>query len=170
MSDKPTAPLQWRRMIAGDLPAVDRLSVRLHPDYPERPEVLAEKFRLFPHGCFVLGGAAGICGYCLSHPWTLGAPPPLDTAIGALPDAPDAYFIHDIALDSKARGKSLASSLVPTLMDTARGIGIGRMMLVAVGGSAPFWTRMGFRGMADELQAVAGALYGERAVLMERLI
>jgi GNAT superfamily N-acetyltransferase len=171
MSDGSPAKLQWRPMVAADLPAVDRLSARIHPDYPERPEVLAEKFRLFPRGCFVLDRGPEIHGYCFSHPWTAGPPPALDTAIGALPDTPDAYFIHDIALDQPARGMALASLLVPMLTDTARGVGIGRMMLVAVGGSEPFWTRMEFCRTADvNLQAAARALYGEGAVQMERAI
>jgi GNAT superfamily N-acetyltransferase len=171
MSDGSPAKLQWRPMVAVDLPAVDRLSARIHPDYPERPEVLAEKFRLFPRGCFVLDRGPEIHGYCFSHPWTAGPPPALDTAIGALPDTPDAYFIHDIALDQPARGMALASLLVPMLIDTARGVGLGRMMLVAVGGSEPFWTRMEFCRTADvNLQAAARALYGEGAVQMERAI
>jgi GNAT superfamily N-acetyltransferase len=156
-------------MTEGDLPAIDTLSVRIHPDYPERPDVLAEKLRLFRRGCFVLDSEVKIYGYCFSHPWIIGPPPALDTLIGALPDAPDAYFIHDIALDQPARGRNLTSMLVPSLIDVARSILVDRMMLVAVSGSAPFWTRMGFRTMADEaVQAAARAGYGESAVPMER--
>jgi len=51
-------------MSQGDLPAVHGLSMRVHPDHPERAEVLAEKFRLYPSGCFVLEAGGGIAGYC----------------------------------------------------------------------------------------------------------
>ena len=37
-----------------DLPQVTDLSMRIHVNYPERAEVLAEKLRLYPAGCFVL--------------------------------------------------------------------------------------------------------------------
>jgi GNAT superfamily N-acetyltransferase len=164
MSDGSPAQLQWRPMVAVDLPAVDRLAARIHPDYPERPEVLAEKFRLFPRGCFVLDRGPEIHGYCFSHPWTAGPPPALDTAIGALPDTPDAYFIHDIALDQPARGMALASLLVPMLTDTARGVGIGRRQRAVLdtdgilqdggcesagGGACALWRGRGADGAGD---------------------
>src|SRR5690348_15255890 len=44
-------PMAWRPMSADDLSAVHALSMRVHPNHPERAEVLAEKFRLFPRGC-----------------------------------------------------------------------------------------------------------------------
>jgi GNAT superfamily N-acetyltransferase len=170
MSDGSPAPLQWRPMKAVDLAAVDDLSARIHPDFPERPEILAEKFRLFPRGCFVLEAATGgPRGYCFSHPWMFGPPPALDTMLQALPEAATAYFIHDLAIESSLRGRALASLLVPQLLEAARGAGIDRMMLVAVSGSRPFWMRMGFRRTGDEgLQAAARAKYGPGAVHMNR--
>jgi GNAT superfamily N-acetyltransferase len=170
MSDGSPAAPQWRPMIAADLPVVDDLSARIHPDFPERPEVLAEKFRLFPRGCFVLDQAgARICGYCFSHPWLNGPPPALDTLFGALPDAPTGYFIHDMTVEAFLRRRNFASVLVPQLVDIARGLPVDRMMLVAVSGSEPFWTRMGFRRIADPtLQAATRDKYGAGAVQMER--
>jgi GNAT superfamily N-acetyltransferase len=170
MSDDGPAQYEWRPMTAADLAAVYRLSVHIHPDFPERPEVLAEKFRLFPRGCFVLdNGGSGISGYCFSHPWPEGPPPALDTLLQALPDAPSTYFIHDLAVDAVLRGKKLASALVPRLVAITRDIALDRMMLVAVSGSEPFWTRMGFRRTGDAaLQDAAMAKYGADAVHMQR--
>ena len=78
----------WRAMAADDLPAVHALSIRVHPDHPERPEVLDEKFRLYPRGCFVLAPGQDISGYCFSHPWTRGAVPALDRFLGRCRTAP----------------------------------------------------------------------------------
>lgn len=158
-------------MIAADLAAVHDLSVRIHSDFPERREVLAEKFRLFPRGCFVLDAAADarLLGYCLSHPWVVGAPPALDTLLHALPHAPTAYFIHDLAVDAALRRQNMASVIVPRLIEMARDIPLDRAMLVAVSGSEPFWTRIGFRRTTDEsLQAATRAKYGAGALHMER--
>lgn len=170
MSDGGPAPFQWRPMAAADLPGAYALSVRVHADFPERPEVLGEKFRLFPRGCFVLEDAdSGICGYCFSHPWDAGPPPALDTLFGTLPNAPTAYFIHDLTVEAFLRGKKLASMIVPQLVEVARGVPVARMALVAVSGSEPFWIRMGFRRTADAtLQNAARSKYGAGAVHMER--
>lgn len=171
MSDGSPAPLQWRPMRAADLAAVDDLSVRIHPDFPESPEVLAEKFRRFPRGCFVLAAAPEEQpkGYCFSHPWMFGPPPALDTMLGALPEAATAYFIHDLTVEASLRGRNFASTLVPRLFEAARDAAIGRVMLVAVSGSAPFWTRMGFHRTDDDvLQSASHAKYGPGAVHMNR--
>jgi GNAT superfamily N-acetyltransferase len=171
MNDGCPAPLQWRPMSAADLAAVDDLSARIHPDFPERPEVLAEKFRLFPRGCFVLAAApeGRPNGYCFSHPWMFGAPPALDTMLRALPEAATAYFIHDLTVEASLRGRNFASTLVPRLFEAARDAALRRMMLVAVSGSTPFWMRMGFhRTGDDQLQAATRAKYGDGAVHMNR--
>ncbi len=160
----------WRPMKAADLAAVAALSTRVHPNYPERPEVLAEKFQLFPQGCFVLAAGVAIAGYCFSHPWTKGAPPPaLDGFLGQMPRDADSYFIHDLTLDAAMRGRSLAAILVPALMQAARNAKLRHMTLVAVNGSSPFWARMGFARTGDEaMQAAARAKYDAGAVHMER--
>ncbi|MGV3635615.1 MAG: GNAT family N-acetyltransferase [Pseudorhodoplanes sp.] len=172
MSEHGPVPYEWRPMTQADLTAVYRLSVENHPDFPERPEVLAEKFRLYPEGCFVLDkGGPAICGYCFSHPWLAAPPPALDALLQALPDAPTTYFIHDLTVDAALRGKKLASALVPRLVSVTRGIPLDRMMLVAVSGSEPFWTRMGFhRADNSVLQDAAKAKYGTGAMSMERNI
>lgn len=166
-----TSAMHWRAMKAADLTAVADLANRIHPEYPERPEVLAEKFALFPSGCFTLAEAVTIYGYCFSHPWSKAVPPALDTFLGALPERPDRYFIHDLTLDDKMRRRNLAARLIPELMRAARSEGLSHLTLVAVNGSAPFWSRMGFRRSADEaVQEAARAKYDAGAVHMEQRI
>ena len=155
-------------MAAHDLAAVHALSMHVHPDHPERAEVLAEKLRLFPRGCFVLERGARIAGYCFSHPWTAGAPPALDTLLGALPAAPATYFIHDLTLDAAARGQGLGRAVVPELIAAARSQSLTHVTLIAVNRRGPFWQAGGFTATNDAaLQAQARTKYGAGAVHME---
>lgn len=162
----------WRAMTADDLPAVHALSMRVHPDHPERAEVLAEKLRLYPRGCFVLapgqGKDRGIDGYCFSHPWTRGKVPALDRFLGHLPDKPTTYYVHDLTIDEAVRGQGQGRAVVPLLLNAARSIELRHLSLVAVNRRGPFWQAAGFVRTADEaLQAATRAKYGH-AVHMER--
>lgn len=164
-------PVEWRPMTAEDLLGISELSNRVHINYPERLEILQEKFALFPAGCFTLAGTGmAIRGYCFSHPWSDGAPPSLDTFLGTLPEWRSSYFIHDLTLDPSVQGRRLAVALLPRLIAVAERIATPRMALVAVNGSEPFWTRMGF-GRTDDaaLQAAARSKYDD-AVHMQRAL
>jgi hypothetical protein len=147
-------------MRVDDLPAVERLAEAIHVDFPEGPEVFAERLALCPAGCWVRDDLAG---YLVSHPWTLGAPPPLDTLLGALPAAPDTWYIHDLALAPSARGTGAAGAIVARL---AAACALPTMSLIAVGASPPFWRRQGFGPVA----LPAGKLdsYGAGAMYMMR--
>jgi len=161
----------WRAMASTDLPAVHALSTRVHPDHPERFEVLAEKQRLYPPGCFVLTPGQGTCGYCFSHPWTRGLVPALDGFLEVLPGAPTTYYIHDLTVDETMRRQGQGRAAVPLLLDAARSAGLIHLSLVAVHGRSPFWEAAGFARSANEaLQAAARAKYDAAAVHMERLL
>jgi GNAT superfamily N-acetyltransferase len=151
-----------------DLATVSDLANRIHVSYPERPEIFEEKLRLFPHGCFSLQDDASIAGYCLSHPWTRGLPPALDRFLGALPRAPNTYFIHDLAIDERARGTGLTASLLPMLTAVARLHRLSHMSLVAVNNREGFWRKAGFIETADQdLQRAVRSKYSEEAIHME---
>jgi ribosomal protein S18 acetylase RimI-like enzyme len=161
----------WRSMSDGDLAAVHALSMRVHPNYPERADVLAEKFRLFPRGCFVLETNGGIAGYCFSHPWSKGAVPALDGLLGALPVTPTTYYVHDLTLDEALRGQGQGRAIVPLLFKAAQSLGLAHLSLVAVNRRGPFWRAAGFSTTADEsLQAMARSKYDSDAVHMERTL
>lgn len=155
-------------MRAGDIAAVAAIAGAVHPDHPERPEVFAERLALAPEGCLMLAGGATPLGYLLSHPWRLDrGPPALDSLLGALPEAPDAWYLHDIALLPQARGQGLAAAALARLREVAAGAGMRRLMLVAVAGKAPFWAARGFRPIAVPPAAAPSlAGYGAAAVTM----
>jgi len=166
MSEK--SSLSWRAMAAADLPAVMTVAAKVHPDYPEGETIFAERLALHPAGCLVLAGGEGLGGYVLSHPWRLGQMPALDSLLGALPDDADAYYIHDLALLPGARGGGAASACVDRLAAHARASGFVRMALVAVGNSAGFWRRQGFREAHDEALARKLASYDDAARYLVR--
>jgi ribosomal protein S18 acetylase RimI-like enzyme len=163
--------VHWRAMATADLPAVHGLSMRVHPDHPERAEVLAEKFQLYPRGCFVLTPGQGIDGYCFSHPWTKGAVPALDGFLRHLPAQPTTYYVHDLTIDEAVRGQGQGRAVVSLLLEAAQSLGLKHLSLVAVNRRGPFWHAAGFVRTPDEaLQASARGKYDDGAVHMERTL
>ena len=173
--------VEWRGMAGGDLPVVKALGDAIHRDFPERFDVLAERYRLYPQGCRVLSAVPGtetgaraensaVLGYALSHPWG-EVPPALDTLLGALPMPPTTYYLHDLALAPALRGTGAARELVAWLAATAQKAGFRHLSLTAVGDSHGFWARQGFAPIgaaADDEGALARALasYGATARLL----
>ncbi|MBI0534422.1 GNAT family N-acetyltransferase [Roseomonas sp. KE2513] len=141
----------WREAVPFDLRAIDLVARAVHPLLPERPEVFAEKLRLFPSGCLVAERGEEVVGYALSHPWPCGAVPPLDHFLGALPQQAACLFIHDVALMPGARGLGAGRSLLARLDPVARRHGLGAMALVSVYGTEPFWQGLGFTTEPDGL-------------------
>jgi predicted N-acetyltransferase YhbS len=74
-----------------------------------------------------------------------------------------------MTLDFSVQRRNLATDLMPEIFRAARGAGHSRIALVAVNGSAPFWSRMGFRRTADEsVQETARTKYDPGAIHMEQ--
>jgi GNAT superfamily N-acetyltransferase len=156
----------WRAMETADLPAVERAGDAIHPAYPEEPGVFAERLGLYPAGCFVLVDEGTIEGYAVSHPWLFGEPPKLNSRLGRLPDRADTFYIHDIALLPRMRGRRCGVAIVAVLARLAMKAGFGTMSLVAVSGSEAFWQRNGFDSVEDPAIQAALSSYGEAARFM----
>lgn len=152
-----------------DLGAVAAIAAEVHPTFPERPEVFADRLALAPEGALILELGGPPAGYALTHPARRFEPPALDTLLGRLPEDADVWYIHDVALRSSARGRGGASRLAPIIAHVARRAGFERLALVAVNGSAPFWSRQGFGRVDHDGLAAKLASYGEGAAYMERL-
>ncbi len=149
----------WRQMTSDDLAEVDRIAGLVHADLPESMAVLAERLALFPQGCLMTEG-----GYAVAHPVRLGAPPPLDTLLGALPKDAGALHIHDLALLESRRGHGLGGAAMAHFIAVAKARGLARLSLVSVYGSHTYWSRFGFVQFAK-----AGLeSYGPEAAYMER--
>ncbi len=154
-------------MAQADLPAVLRIAAEVHPGYPERNEVFAERLALHPGGCLVLDGEGEPLGYCISHPWR-GEPPALDTLLDALPPQPLGWYLHDVALLPAARGLGAPAALLACLRERAAAAGLQSLYLTAVNKSAPYWRRQGFEEVPakDAKQREKLRSYGPDARLM----
>lgn len=160
--------LHWRPARTSDLSAIDAIATQIHPDLPERPDVLAEKMRLYPDGCCVLVGDNAIAGYGLAHPWKLHRIPPLDGFLERLPEDADCLYVHDVAVLPDARG-GVARAYVAEIERLARSSGITRLALVSVDDTSALWARLGFRPVtADAALRDKLASYGASATYMLR--
>jgi GNAT superfamily N-acetyltransferase len=160
--------MPWRPMIAQDLSQVQALADTIHVSHPEDPEVLAERRRLYPQGCFMLVEDGRAIGYALTHPWRFAEPPPLNRLLGAIPSPATTYYIHDVALMPEARGKGYAAQITSLLVAHAREAGFSNLSMVAVNKSQVFWEKAGFRVIAVPDLKAKLASYGLDAALMVR--
>lgn len=159
----------WRSMLHTDLPAVEMLADEAHPGLPEAMAVYEERLKLFPAGCFVLEEDGRAEGYLISHPIRRDEPPALDSLLGQIVEDADMYYIHDIVVSNRLRGRGYAATGVSQALSTAARDGYQRLCLISVYGTATFWGRHGFQkqeptnAMADKLRG-----YGSDAVYMVR--
>jgi hypothetical protein len=158
----------WRRTLPDDIAAVGLLSRRLLGPYAEHDFVFEERLALCREGCLTLSDGVAIGGYVISHPWWRANPPALNTLIGDLPEDADCWYLHDVAVDERFRGAGAVASAVDQIAGLARNKGIGTLALVAVGGAASYWARLGFADVTlDALRAKLDG-YGADAAYMER--
>jgi len=155
-------------MTPQDLTQVQALADAIHVSHPEDPEVLAERQRLYPQGCFVLIEDGRTIGYALTHPWRFAEPPPLNRLLDAIPSPATTYYVHDVALLPDARGKGYAGQITERLVAQARETGLDNLSLVAVNKSQVFWEKAGFRVIAVPDLTPKLASYGPDAALMVR--
>jgi ribosomal protein S18 acetylase RimI-like enzyme len=132
--------MHWRAMAAADLDGVVAVAAIAFPDHPEGRACFAERLALAPNSCWVLADEAHVTGYLIAYPWPLGEIPPLDTLLGGLPDAPAAWYLHDLALLPEARGQGHAAAGLALLLAHTD----APIALVSVNDSAAFWAAHGF--------------------------
>jgi hypothetical protein len=164
ISDQP----KWRPAATGDLDAIQNIGDEIHVTLPERPEVFAEKFKLFPEGCFVLTQTQNVVGYGFSHPWLLKSIPPLDSFLGSLPSHPECLFIHDVVVLPQARRHGASGALVELVTGVARKRNLRLLALVSVYNTHPLWSRFGFEVVTDAALTEKLKSYGDTARYMIR--
>jgi GNAT superfamily N-acetyltransferase len=153
----------WKPVTQEAWATIIRIGDEIHPTFVERPEVFEEKFRLCPHGCFVLERAGTVVGYGFAHPWLLNEIPKLDAFLGCLPPRPDCFFIHDVALLPCARGQGAGGAYVALISDLAAQDGIDHLALVSVYDTQPIWARCGFVVSGNATISANLASYGSGA-------
>lgn len=156
----------WRPAKNDDLADIVAIAADVHPDLPERADVLEEKRALFPQGCFCLEDNGHVTGYALSHPWRLYEAPPLDRFLGVLPTDADCLYLHDVAVQVTARGKGAARAIIRKLDLVAQNAGLPALALTSVNHSRQLWETLGFAAVSDK--RVETDSYGGAAAYMLR--
>ncbi|MGH3681991.1 MAG: GNAT family N-acetyltransferase [Natronosporangium sp.] len=97
-----------------------------------------------PATSFVLDAGGEIVGYLLALPYPRFRFPDLRRAEESRFETSNLH-LHDLVISDRCRGNGLARRLLGQLIGTARTLGYGRISLVAVAGSGPFWSGSGYQ-------------------------
>jgi ribosomal protein S18 acetylase RimI-like enzyme len=100
---------------------------------------------VYPAGAIGAFDERGLCGFVFGVPLTRGRTLDLGSPLAALPPHADMFYVHDVAVARRCRGRGIGHELASRLLAVARAGGFRRAELVSVQGSAPFWKRFGFR-------------------------
>ena len=139
------ARMRLRHLTEGDIVELHHLEAEAYlPELHESDEAFLQLIRLFPDGAFGVFDAGGLCGYAFGAPSRAGTTLALRAPLESLPAGADTFYIHDVAVARRCRGRGFGRLLAVELLALARARGFTRSELVSVQGSAPFWRQFGF--------------------------
>lgn len=142
--------MELRRLRPDDIAELHKLEAESYePALHESDESFLRLIELYPEGAFGYFDAEGLCGYAFGVPLRSGSRLELRVPLAEVPADADIFFIHDVVVAERCRGRGLGSMLAATLVDLARARGFTGIELVSVQGSAPFWERAGFRRVSE---------------------
>jgi GNAT superfamily N-acetyltransferase len=134
-----------RLLTPADIGELHRVEAETYlPALHESDEAFLQLIALFPDGAFGFFDDQGLCGYAFATPTRAGETLALRSVLEHIPADADTFYIHDVAIAHRCRGRGLARQLVERLLALARARGFRRSELVSVQGSAPFWRKFGF--------------------------
>jgi GNAT superfamily N-acetyltransferase len=133
-----------------DIGELHRLETECYaPALHESDAAFLRLIELFPEGAFGCFDGVGLCGYAFGVPLKAGQTLALRTPLETVPEDADTFYIHDVAVAERCRGRGVGRLLAERLLDLARARGFTRSELVSVQGSAPFWETFGFRRVRE---------------------
>ena len=139
-----------RRLTRDDLPQIHRLEAATYlPSLHESDEAFLRIIDLFPDGAVGVFDADELCAYAFAVPLRAGSILELRAPLRELPHDADMFYIHDVAVGERHRGRGFATRLVEAMLDLARARRLRTSELVSVQGSAPFWQRFGFQRIGE---------------------
>ena len=142
--------MTFRPLTRDDIPELHRIEAESYiPALHESDESFLRLIELFPEGAFGCFDDDGLCGYAFAAPTRAGETLALRSVVDQIPPDADTFYIHDVAVAHRCRGRGVARQLVERLLDLARARGFTRSELVSVQGSAPFWSRFGFEPLYE---------------------
>ena len=156
-------------MTADDIPAVLAIETLVHVEYHEGEQMFANRFSLFPKGCFVCEIGGKIVGYMLSHPWQLGSPVALNMMLEATPPSANCLYIHDFVLLPAARGSGAAQMALNVADSLAAKLNLNGLAIVAIPDAVGFWEHVDFIVAPTHIEDIERK-YGAGARYMERLL
>lgn len=116
------------------------------PEFWESNESFRRRVEQFPEGCRAcVNEDDEVIGYMFCHPWVKGSVVPLDCRNLKLPENPDCFYIHDIAVLTGHRRKGIARAFLDMAILLAKQHGFECIHGVAVMGSEAYWVKQGFR-------------------------
>lgn len=140
--------LQIRRMQETDIQAMLEIQANCYTELtPESAESLLAKLEASPLTCFIASIEQQPLGYLISMPWVRLSPPLLNASTCQLPSNPDCLYLHDLAVQSTARGSGAGHALIAAFIEQLAALRLHCAALVAVQGSATYWQRYGFRAV-----------------------
>jgi predicted N-acetyltransferase YhbS len=135
-----------RPLTAADLPSIAALEAEAYDTALRVADAaFLRLIDLYPDGAIGAFDEGGLCGFIFGLPLMSGSTLDLREPLARIPEAADVFYVHDIAVARRCRGRGLGGELAARLLDGARRAGFARAELVSVQGSAPFWERFGFR-------------------------
>ena len=142
--------MTFRLLTPADIVELHRVEAETYlPVLHESDEAFLRLIELFPQGAFGFFDEHGLCGYAFATPTRAGETLQLRSVMESVAADADTFYIHDVAVAHRCRGRGVARQLVERLLELARASGFRRSELVSVQGSAPFWERFGFRRVRD---------------------
>src|SRR5882757_3061757 len=162
------AGVRVRHIRDGDWSGIVALEASAYTDFAlsEGRAALESRARASPATCFVLELDGHVRGYLLALPYPMFQYPDLTRAEeSALPSRN--LHLHDLVIAADFRGRGLARHLLRRLTATAGARGYERISLVAVAGSAGFWSANGYRAHP---QVALPSSYGTNAVYMSQAV
>lgn len=162
--------LRIRTMRDADLNAVLAVQGECYTTLPpESYDCYLAKLTAAPDSCFVAMIDQTIVGYLLAFPWLSTQLPAYNANQCELPNTPDCFYLHDLAVSPVARRAGVGKQLVQLFFEVGEAAQLPLACLIAVAGAHSFWRRHGFE-IVKETPAIATKLraYGSQAFYMQR--
>ncbi|MFF7341263.1 GNAT family N-acetyltransferase [Streptomyces sp. NPDC008163] len=157
-----------RPIEAADWEAIAELETHAYAErgLSEERGVLQSRAAASPATSFVLDTGERIGGYLIALPYPRFRFPDPDVQENETHSSANLH-LHDLVIGSGLRNHGWAKRMLRHLTDTARALRYERMSLIAVSGTAGFWSGQGYRPHPD---VVLPAGYGPDALYLSRAI
>ncbi|PPC77183.1 GNAT family N-acetyltransferase [Pokkaliibacter plantistimulans] len=162
-----------RHMLQDDMQQVIRVQADCYQNVePEDLVVLENKRSQSPGTCWVAEVDGSVVAYLICHPWDKHGVPALNAALDIASKPQDVFYLHDLAVSVRGRGRGIADTLVNKALQKARSDAFQYARLVAVQGARSFWQRYGFATEPQSAQVLQEKRdqYGDDAFVMGRVV